>query len=75
MTQEKIIQKNLLLLNRFSSKNYEWYLKNINTLSDGNNGRSPLEPVGNVPDAKAYNFATGTCTMYQKGITADDTQI
>ena len=31
----------------------------------------PLEPVGNVPDAKGYNFATGTCTMYQKGITAD----
>ena len=55
-------------------KDYQWYLKNIiNTLSDGNVSvkDQPLEPVGNVPDAKGYNFATGTCTMYQKGITAD----
>ena len=56
-------------------KDYQWYLTNIiNTLSDGNVSvkDTPLEPVANVPDAKGYNFATGTCTMYQKGITADD---
>ena len=54
--------------------NYQWYLSNIiNTLSDGNVSVSetPLQPVNNVPDAKGYNFATGTCTMYQNNITAD----
>ena len=53
---------------------YQWYLTNIiNTLSDGNVSvkDTPLKPVENVPDAKGYNFATGTCTMYQKGITGD----
>ena len=53
---------------------YQWYLSNIiNALIDGNVSvkETPLKPVDNVPDAKGYNFATGTCTMYQKGITAD----
>ena len=53
---------------------YQWYLSNIiNTLSDDNVSvkETPLESVENVPDAKSYNFATGTCSMYQKGITAD----
>lgn len=53
---------------------YQWYLSNIiKTLSDGNVSvkDTPLKPVENVPDAKGYNFATGTCTMYQKGITGD----
>ncbi len=42
-------------------------------MSDGNVSveETPLEDVTDVPDAKGYNFATGTCTMYQKGVTGD----